>query len=256
MSGWSGGLSEADRKGEKNLNSESELVKQALWALSDPDKAAFFPSFFKAGPGEYGEGDKFIGVVVPQQRKLAKQFRDLPLVSLEDLLSDEYHECRLTALLILVEQYQRARSVAEKEALNEFYLSQLDRVNNWDLVDSSAHKILGAELVRKGEFQILEELASSQHLWRERVALIATLALIKSKTYEPTLSLSRQFLTHQHDLIHKASGWMLREVGKMSKATLELFLARHAKSMPRTMLRYAIEKLPKPERDSWLERSR
>ena len=238
------------------MSATAELIRNALHEQADPEKAAFFPSFFKTGPGEYGEGDKFIGVTVPKLRKLARKHRDMDLDEVEKLLYDEYHECRLTALVILTEKYQRSKSVPEKERLNQFYLEHLDQVNNWDLVDATAHKILGAELVRTGETSILEELASSKHLWRERVAVIATLALIKIKDFEPTLALCKRFLSHQHDLIHKATGWMLREIGKINKDTLELFLARHSKKMPRTMLRYAIEKLPKSERDLWLERSR
>lgn len=234
----------------------AEAVLEALRAERDPEKADFYPSFFKTGPGEYGEGDLFIGVTVPKQRKIARLFRALSLEQIQKLLKEPYHEARLTALLILTERYQKAKSVEERVSLNQFYLDNLDWVNNWDLVDSTAYKILGAELVRTGDTAILEELAASKHLWRERVAVMSTMALIKTKDFEPTLKLCRQFLTHRHDLIHKATGWMLREIGKINKDTLELFLARHGKKMPRTMLRYAIEKLPKKERDLWLERSR
>lgn len=238
------------------MDISAERVLQQLWSEGDPEKAAFFSTFFKTGPGEYGEGDKFIGIDVPRQRQIAKKFRELPLDEIAALLASEYHEARLTALLILTDRYQKSKDPEERSKLNAFYLSHLDRVNNWDLVDTSAYKILGSELVRTGQVQILEELADSRHLWRERVAVMATLALIKAKDFEPTLALCRKFLNHEHDLIHKATGWMLREVGKVNRDTLEIFLARHGKKMPRTMLRYAIEKLPKDERELWLERSR
>jgi 3-methyladenine DNA glycosylase AlkD len=238
------------------MSSTAEQVREALLSQGDPEKAAFFPTFFKTGPGEYGEGDKFIGVTVPDQRKIAKQFRGLELDQIQLLLHDEFHECRLTALFVLTELYQKAKTVEQKTAINEFYLAHLDRVNNWDLVDATAHKILGAELVRTGDTVILGELSKSKHLWRERVSIISTLALIKMKEFGPTLQLCRHFLNHEHDLIHKATGWMLREIGKIKKDTLELFLARHSKKMPRTMLRYAIEKFPKGERELWLEKSR
>lgn len=234
----------------------AERVLQELWDKQDTAKAAFYPSFFKTGAGEYGEGDRFIGVDVPTQRQLAKKFRNLSTTEISKLLESVFHEARLTALLILVDRYQKAASAEEKSELSEFYLSQLDRVNNWDLVDASAYKILGAEMVRTGDLKALETLADSRHLWRERVAVMSTMALIRAKDFEPTLALCQRFLDHDHDLIHKATGWMLREIGKISKNTLELFLARHGKKMPRTMLRYAIEKLPKSERDMWLERSR
>lgn len=234
----------------------AEDVRKALWEKRDEEKAAFFPSFFKTGPGEYGEGDKFIGVTVPEQRKIAKKFKQLSLDEIRELLNDEHHECRLTGLVILTNQYAKAKTVDAKVELSDFYLANLDRVNNWDLVDATAYKILGEEIVRTHNTAILDDLAKSKDLWRERVAVLATLALIKRKDFEPTLKLCRQFLNHEHDLIHKATGWMLREIGKIKKDALELFLARHGKKMPRTMLRYAIEKLPKAERDLWLERSR
>jgi 3-methyladenine DNA glycosylase AlkD len=235
--------------------STAEDVKAALRELANPEKAEFFPRFFKTGPGEYGEGDKFIGVVVPDQRKTARRFRDLPFDEVALLLEDEYHECRLTALLILTEKYSRDKTESGRAAINAFYLNHLDGVNNWDLVDSSAHKILGAELVRTGRYERLNELAESDDLWRNRIAVIATLALIKKKQFGPTLKLCRQFLDHPHDLIHKATGWMLREVGKIKRQELETFLARHAAKMPRTMLRYSIEKLPADERQRWMQKS-
>ncbi len=230
-------------------------VKIALSEQRDPEKAKFFPRFFKSGPGQYGDGDKFLGVTVPVQRKIAKQFPELSSNDLTTLLHDEYHEVRLTALFILTGRYQKAKSVKEKSHWNEFYLAHLDQVNNWDLVDATAYKILGAEWLRTKQTHSLDDLANSGHLWRERVAVIASFALIKAHQFEPTLQLCERFLGHQHDLIHKATGWMLREVGKADKETLVRFLTEHANKMPRTMLRYAIEKMPKLERERWMGRS-
>lgn len=231
----------------------SQRVRQALTEKANPEKAAFFPRFFKCGPGEYGEGDQFLGVTVPEQRKVARRFKNLPLSSLEELLDDPYHECRLTALFILVHQYQGAKKDPERRRhLCEFYLSKLDRVNNWDLVDSSAHKILGPQLEPQSDRALLYELADSGHLWRQRVAVIATLHFIRNHDFEDVLRLSEHFLDHPHDLIHKACGWMLREAGKKDPEVLRGFLALHHKRMPRTALRYAIEKLEPDERKKWM----
>ncbi len=225
-------------------------VLAALREAADAEKAAFYPRFFKAEKGGYAEGDKFLGVVVPEQRKIARRFRELPRKEVEKLLDSPWHECRLTGLLILVEQYQRGDD-AEQEAGAEFYLRKLDRVNNWDLVDASAHKILGPHLEDRDR-SLLYELAGSGHLWRERAAVIATLHFIKQGEFEDTLRLADLLLQHEHDLIHKAVGWMVREVGKQDLAKMEGFLKPRYQRMPRTMLRYAIEKLPEAKRKRYL----
>ena len=237
-------------------------VRRELRALADPVKAAFFPRFFKAGPGEYAEGDRFLGVTVPKQRKLAKRYRELPRRSVRSLLRDPYHECRLTALLILVLQFEGAsrkprgattaeQLETERNDIARFYLDHLDFVNNWDLVDSSAHKILGPWLEDRDR-SLLDALAASGHLWRQRVAVIATLHFIKQGDFTDLLRLAETLRDHEHDLIHKAVGWMLREVGERERAIEESFLARHYRRMPRTMLRYAIEKFPEARRKAYL----
>ncbi len=229
-----------------------KVVQEELESAARADKAAFFPRFFKTGPGQYGEGDQFLGVVVPEQRKIAKRYRELPLVEVARLLASDYHECRLTALLILVEAYERARTLGERAVLCDFYLEHLDRVNNWDLVDSSAPKILGPYLWELQDFSRLYELASSGHLWRERVAVLATFAHIRKGHFRDTLALCEGFLEHPHDLIHKATGWALREVGKKCPDTLRDFLQKWKARMPRTMLRYAIEHFAAEERQRWM----
>jgi len=225
-------------------------VRRELCALADPVKAAFFPRFFKAGPGEYAEGDRFLGVTVPKQRKLAKNFRALPRRSTRSLLRDPFHECRLTALLILVLQFERGDEATRAEIV-AFYLDHLDFVNNWDLVDSSAHKILGPWLDDKDR-GILDELAATDHLWSQRVAVIATLHFIKQGDFDDLLRLAATLRDHPHNLIHKAVGWMLREVGERDLKTEEKFLVKHYSKMPRTMLRYAIEKFPEKRRRAYL----
>lgn len=235
-----------------------DTVLQALQARAQKEKAEFLPGFFKAYPGGYGEGDQFLGVVVPDQRKVARKFRDIDLVEIEKLLNSPWHECRLTGLLILVEQYTRASKPKtldpdEQARLVSFYLEHTYAVNNWDLVDSSAHKILGHWLLLKPEkHKVLHTLASSNNLWEQRIAVIATLPLIKAGKFEPLRKLSTKLLHHPHDLMHKAIGWMLREMGKIDIGELRSFLAEHHQQMPRTMLRYAIEKLPAAERKRWM----
>ena len=225
-------------------------VKAALQAVANPEKAAFFPRFFKTGPGQYGEGDRFLGVTVPQQRVLARRFQTLALPEIAKLLDDPLHECRLTGLLILVDQFRRGDE-AQRRELADFYCRCLPRINNWDLVDSSAPYILGAFLADKDR-SCLDELADSGDLWRQRVAIVATFHFIRQNEFADTLRIAQRLLRHEHDLIHKAVGWMLREVGKRDVATLERFLDCHAHQMPRTMLRYAIERLPEGQRQRYL----
>ena len=226
-------------------------LKSDLKQAANPEKAAFYPRFFKTGPGEYGEGDRFWGVVVPECRKVAKKYVTLPLDSLKRLLKDPIHECRLTAVLILVLKYQKADN-EERQRLVDFYLDHLDWVNNWDIVDASAEKVLGRHLESRGR-KVLDELADSGHLWRQRVSIIACLHFIKCDDFKDIKRLARKFLNHEHDLIHKAVGWMLREMGKRDEAELRSFLAKYGRKLPRTALRYAIEHFDKEQRRRFLD---
>ncbi len=226
-------------------------IRTALKRKSDPVKAAFFPRFFKTGKGEYGEGDVFMGVTVPLMREVAKEFRDAPLETIEEMLADPVHEMRLTALFILVLQFKKA-DAAGKKHIADFYLRHLDGVNNWDLVDSSAPHILGAWLLPKKDRSVLYRLARSGKLWRERVAIVATQELIRHGEFEDAIRIATILLHHRHDLIHKAVGWMLREVGKKDERVLRVFLAEHATTMPRTALRYAIERMDPVDRAAYM----
>jgi 3-methyladenine DNA glycosylase AlkD len=226
-------------------------VRRELKRYADTDKAAFFPRFFKTGPGQYGEGDVFMGVTVPNMRVVAKQFSELPLKQIEALLDDEVHELRLTGLLILVRQFERGDE-SQRKTIVTFYLSHLKRVNNWDLVDSSASYILGASLIGK-DTALLDKLAASTHLWTQRVAIVATHAFIRTGELSHTFRISKALLSHKHDLIHKAVGWMLREAGKRDEKALRVFLDKYGSCMPRTALRYAIERLDEPVRQRYLK---
>ena len=189
-------------------------IKQELFALADEQKREFLPYFFKTGEGQYGYGDKFIGVVVPKQRTLIKQYRTLELTEIEKLLNDQYHECRLTALLFLVDMYKKAKNDhKQQKTIYQFYITHFQNINNWDLVDLSAPNILGDYLLDKNYNELLCY-AASDHLWTQRIAIISTLEFIRNERFEPTFEISKILLNHSHDLIHKAVGWMLREVGK------------------------------------------
>ncbi len=225
---------------------------QELKKISTPEKAKASAWFFKSGKGEYGYGDKFIGVTVPEQRRIAKQYRDLSLSEVSVLLKSPIHEHRLTGLFILDLQYQKA-DPANRKRIVQFYLKHRKQINNWDLVDSSASYILGDYLLHEDR-KILYTFARSKNLWERRIAIISTAAFIKNNQFEDTLNISEILLKDTHDLIHKAVGWMLREVGKKSLATEEKFLQKHASVMPRTMLRYAIEKFPEPKRKAYLQK--
>ncbi|HHT64015.1 MAG: DNA alkylation repair protein [Bacillota bacterium] len=228
-------------------------IKSELGQYVNPEKAAFFPRFFKTGPGEYGEGDVFIGVTVPHQRKVArKYFKDIDLKELQLLLRDPVHEYRLTALFVLVYKYEKAREEVKKEIV-DFYLANIRYVNNWDLVDASADKILGAYLFHKDK-KILYDFANSGSLWEQRIAIISTFYFIKKNYFQDTLEIAKLLLHHEHDLIHKAVGWMLREVGKRDLTTEIDFLQKHYQEMPRTMLRYAIEKFDPELREYFLKK--
>jgi len=213
-------------------------------------KAEILQRFFKTGPGEYGEGDIFLGIAVPEQRKIAKKYTDLRLIDFQGLLRSKIHEERMTALFILIDQFQKAKGIARKRIYN-FYFKNRKGVNNWDLVDLSADKIMGEYLLDKPK-DILYKLARSSGLWDRRIAILSTFAFIKKSKFEDTLEISKILLEDKEDLIQKAVGWMLREVGKRDLKTEERFLKKSYKSMPRTMLRYAIERFPEKKRKMYL----
>lgn len=226
-------------------------VRRALAALGSAERATAAARYFKTGKGEYGEGDVFLGVPVPQQRKVARAFAALPLPDVRALLKSKRHEERLTALMILVRQYERGDE-AEQRARYDLYLRHTKWVNNWDLVDSSAPQIVGGHLLRRNR-AVLTRLAKSKSLWERRIAVIATYAFIRAGEAETTFALARLLMDDPHDLIHKAVGWMLREVGKrVGEDALRGFLDENVARLPRTALRYAIERLPPAERKAWL----
>ena len=233
--------------------SSSKAIRDELARAADPEKAAFYPRFFKTGPGEYAEGDVFLGVTVPEQRKLARRHKDLPLEQLGELLRSEVHEHRLTGFLILVAKFERADE-AGRGRLFAFCREHLTGLNNWDLVDTVAPRLVGAYLLEHPELMpLLYEFARSPVLWERRIAIMSTLAFIRAGDFTHTLKLAELLLHDEHDLMHKAVGWMLREVGNRDLASEESFLSRHAREMPRTMLRYAIEKFPKAKREHYLK---
>jgi 3-methyladenine DNA glycosylase AlkD len=227
-------------------------IQREMKALASASRAAVARRFFKTGPGEYGAGDRFLGIRVPVLRRLAARHQALPLRGLAGLLKSSWHEERLLALLILVRQYARARP-AQREAIYRLYLSHTRRINNWDLVDCSAEHIVGAHL-RDGRRARLVRLAQSPVLWERRIAIMATFHYVKRGEFADTLRVARLLRDDPHDLIHKAVGWMLREVGKRSRSVETAFLLRHASRMPRTMLRYAIERFPPRLRRRYLQR--
>ena len=218
---------------------------------SSPAKAKVLRSFFKTGPEEYGEGDVFIGVTVPQVRKLAARYRDAGFPELKSLLQSKVHEQRLLAVIILVMQFRKA-DVKNKKQIFDFYIKHRKHVNNWDLVDQSAYHIVGAHL-KDRDRSLLVRFANSENLWERRMAVVSTFHYIGEGESENTFKIAKLLLNDKHDLIHKAVGWMLREVGKhCSERTLDLFLKKHASRMPRTTLRYAIERFPETKRKRYL----
>lgn len=228
------------------------LARRRLRELRDPDVAPFLQGFFKTGPGQYAEGDRFLGIRVPLLRRLARELRGLPRRDIEALLRDPWHEARLLALLLMLDAYDRGSS-ATREAIFRSYLRNVRFINNWDLVDASAAGIVGRHLA-SGSRSRLTALATSNSLWERRIAIVATFHFIRNGDYDDTLRIAELLLGDSHDLIHKASGWMLREVGKRDRAHLERFLDAHARVMPRTMLRYAIERMPEAQRARYMAR--
>lgn len=227
-------------------------IKKDLLKLKNPEKAKILAGFFKTGKGQYGEGDIFLGVSVPQQRRIAKRHSSAPLKDIQKLLSSKVHEHRLTSLLILIAKYQKG-DAGLKQRIFDFYMRNMRYINNWDLVDISAGHIIGDYLLDK-ERAILYRLAGSKKLWERRIAIMATFRFIREDQFEDTLNISKVLLNDEHDLIHKAVGWMLREVSKRDKGIEERFLQKHYKKMPRTMLRYAIEKFCEEDRKFYLSR--
>lgn len=246
-------------------------IANDLEKLKDPKKAEILQKFFKTGKGEYGEGDVFLGLTVPQQRLIAKRYIDVSLNELENLISSKIHEYRLTALIILTLKYKKGAE-SEKNKIFDLYLKNTKYINNWDLVDLSAPNIIGEYLLRychpersegsidsrlrgnDSDCAILYKLAKSENLWEKRISIISTYTFIRKNQFEHTLKISEILLSDKHDLIYKAVGWMLREVGKRDQTTEEEFLTTHYKKMPRTMLRYAIEKFDGEKRKFYLNK--
>ena len=229
-------------------------LKKDLRKLANSKKGKDLSKFFKTGKGEYGEGDIFLGIAVPNQRKIAKKYATLSLGEIQDLLSSKIHEHRLTSLFILISKFENGNNKLKKEIF-DFYLKNTKNINNWDLVDLSAPKILGAYIIdHLKEKKILYKLAKSKNLWEKRIAMLSTFAFIKNNEFDDTLKISKILLKDEHDLIHKAVGWMLREIGKKDQKTEEKFLKKHYKKMPRTMLRYAIEKFQKNKKEFYMKK--
>ncbi len=230
-----------------------DQLRNELRSLADPQRAESAIWFFKTGPGEYGEGDLFLGITVPNQRKVAKKYQDIPLSDLKELLHSKWHEERLTALIIMVGQFKKGDEKHQKQ-LYELYLTHTDRINNWDLVDTSAHHIIGGYIYHHQELlPTLDALAQSNSLWERRSAIIASSYFLGKGEPDITISLATTLLNDTEDLMHKAVGWMLREMGKRCDRKLLLdFLDAHAHEMPRTMLRYSIEHLDDSTRKKYL----
>ncbi len=229
------------------------LITRELTQLRDPHKAAFLKRFFKTGRGDYAEGDKFLGITVPDQRVVARAYRHLDRSSLDRLLQHPIHEYRLTALVILVYQFRHGDETTKTDIFN-YYLSRTAHINNWDLVDLSARDIVGEYVhIHPNKKKILYRLVRSSCIWERRIAIVSTWALIKNHHFDDTLTLSTMLLTDTHDLIHKAVGWMLREVGKRDTQVLFTFLDTYAARMPRTALRYAIEHFSPSRRKHYMQ---
>lgn len=228
----------------------AQEIAKLLGKLADPERAGHSARYFKTGPGEYGEGDRFLGIRVPELRAQVKKCGAVALADIQALLMSEFHEVRLFALLLLVRQFTRGDAQAQA-AIFDLYLKHTHRINNWDLVDSSASQIVGAYLASRDR-RLLYKLAESASVWERRIAVIATFHFIRNNQFDDALKLAGMLLDDEADLMHKAVGWMLREIGKRDAAVEKAFLRAHCKIMPRTMLRYAIEKFPDKERKKYL----
>ena len=230
-------------------------ILEALQFLSSPEKKEFLPYFFKTGKGEYAEGDQFIGVVVPDSRKLVKEYwQKAELSDVQEILKSEFHEMRLVALLILVNKFEKSKDKNEQKKLVDFYLKNTKYINNWDLVDLSCYKLLGRYCFENQKDDILRKLSNSDNMWEKRIAVVATMHHIKKgKIFDLTQELALNNLQHPHDLMHKANGWLLREIGNKDEEVLLDFLKIYYQNMPRTTLRYAIEKLDEDLRQDFLK---
>jgi 3-methyladenine DNA glycosylase AlkD len=232
----------------------ADLLIAELKAIGSKEKIADFTRFFKTEPGQYGHGDLFLGVNIPQNRELCKKYQNIELTEIDKLFTSPYHESRLAAAIILNHKFKLAKTAIERKNIFDFYIKEVKAgwVNNWDIVDISA-PYMGAFLSELNDNNsLLHDLANSKSLWERRTSIMMTFALLRQKNYQPTILISKTLLNDDHDLIHKAVGWMLREVGKRDLKLLQDFLTNYATQMPRTMLRYAIEKFPESERKQWL----
>ena len=226
-------------------------IQKRLRQFASREKARLLQGYFKTGPGEYGEGDIFLGVMVPEIRRVAREFQDTPLGEINKILASQYHEERLLALLMLVHQYAKGDD-AQQKRIYGLYLKSTRSINNWDLVDLSAPNIVGAHLLDRSR-KPLYTLAKSNDLWKRRIAILATFTFIRQNDFDDAFRIAKTLLQDDHDLLHKAVGWMLREVGKRDQRAEERFLKQHYKKMPRTMLRYAIERFPEGKRRNYLD---
>lgn len=231
-----------------------EQLKSTLQDLADEGKAKIMTRFFKTGKGEYGEGDIFLGISVPNQRLIAKEFyQQVSLNDIKNLLNSNIHEYRLTALLMLVLKYEKSKDELVRKEIIDFYLAQTSQINNWDLVDTSYYKILGHYCFHQKREELLFELANSEDLWEKRIAIVSTMYFIKQKSFSIVPEIVLKNLHHSHDLMHKANGWMLREMGKMNEEKLIEFLDEYTLQMPRTTLRYALEKIDPILKDYYMK---
>ncbi|WP_291099618.1 MULTISPECIES: DNA alkylation repair protein [unclassified Empedobacter] len=231
-----------------------EQLKSTLQDLADEEKAKIMMRFFKTGKGEYSEGDIFLGISVPNQRLIAKEFyQQVSLNDIKNLLNSNIHEYRLTALLILVSKYEKSKDELVRKEIIDFYLAQTSQINNWDLVDTSCYKILGHYCFHQKREELLFELADSDDLWEKRIAIVSTMYFIKQKSFSIVPEIVLKNLNHSHDLMHKANGWMLREMGNMNEEKLIEFLDEYTLQMPRTTLRYALEKIDPILKDYYMK---
>ena len=230
------------------------ILKSEILAHADPSQVPGLSRFFKTGPGQYGEGDKFLGIKVPVTRSVVRQcWRNTSFGDLEECIESEYHELRLAALLTLVEIFSHTKDADLRRRCVDFYLSNTGRINNWDLVDLSCYPLLGVWLLDKDRSLLYDLAKNGKTIWEQRIGIVSTMTFVRKGQLDDTFAIADILLDHSHDLIHKAVGWLLREAGKRDKAALADFLQSRYRTMPRTMLRYAIEKFPEPERREYLK---